>query len=241
MLPKFTRLSRMVHLPIEDKDVLVTALTVGEQKNLLLNKNQSEQELEEFLIRLINDKTADIDVTTLTLADLVILLLNIIDISSGLTNTEKYKCSNIVDEKECGTEFVVNTDLNDYKIEGKVDNYKIVSVVDNISVEFRYPSYIDIKKYVKTGAVEDIDIVGLLARCISCVYVGEDAENSFSYEEMLEWVKDLPAKVIKEFDSFITDMPYVVHEYEIECPKCHNKFVFRSTSLLDFFTQSMAG
>lgn len=237
MLPKIMPLSREVELPISKKRVRVYAFKIAEEKLLLLHKDATEQELEDIIIELIRSKTDGVDVDTLTMVDIIVLFLNIVDISRGVNRHFTYKCNTRNEEgNKCGTLIEVDVNMADYKIVGEVQNNKLVTVGDGIVVELEYPAYKVIRELSKKQENEVDYIIRLYSKLIVAVYQGEEAYTDFDSEEIYQWTLDLPHTVLKEFDDFIASIPEIVVEYDVICPKCGTSDHYTVKNIIDFFT-----
>lgn len=239
MLPKIVPLSKVVHLPISERDVRVYAFKIAEEKLLMLYKDSSDEEIEDVLIQLVESKVEKgFNVRELTVVDIIILLLNIVDISRGLQKEFVYKCNNIIDEKgtKCGNTIQKVVDISNYKLSTPVENHRLVSVTDGITCELVYPSYEVIKSIERYKNHPTEYLMRLYSKLIYAVYDGDDVTTDYSDDEIYEWTKDLPTKALKEFENFISALPEVTLEYEVVCAKCGNRDKYTIKSLIDFFT-----
>lgn len=235
MLPKIVPLSRKIHLPIEDKDVKVYAYTLSEEKLLLLNKEEDGLAIENVLLDIIQAKTDWNDVKSLTMVDIIFMLLNIIDISKGLSKDLSYKCmTKNTNNERCDNIINVSVDMNDYKIHNPNNNHKLVKVNDSIACELIYPSYYTIE-YLQQFKDEGEYTIRLYSKLISTVYHNDDVITDFTDDEIYEWVLNLPINVLDDFRTFVSNIPTITLEYEVKCDKCGNSQKFITSNILDFF------
>jgi hypothetical protein len=236
MLPKIMPISKLVTLPISQKEVRVYAFKIAEEKILLLNKNSSEEELEDVLIELIQSKTEDVNVRSLTIVDIIVLLINIVDISRGLTRHFTYKCNKpMEDGKKCGTLIELDVDMANYSISNASENHKLVRVSDDIVCELEYPSYEEIRSLSPYKEDENEYIMRLYSKLIGAIYHGDDVHTDFTDEEVYEWALDLPHKALKEFEDFVMSIPTITVEYDVRCPKCGTTDHYKVNNIIDFF------
>lgn len=228
-------LSKTVHLPVSGKSVKVNAFKISEEKILVLNKDNND-DLENILIDLIQSKTEDVSVMDLTIPDIVVLLINIIDISKGSLRHYKYKCRNKKENGEiCGGISEFDVDLMNYTIEWeKADN--IVKITDDITCELEHPSYRKIHDLEKYKDNESEYMVRFYASLIKAVYTSDgNVYTDFSDDEIYSWASDIPFSSVKKFNEFIASFPRLKVEYDVECPKCKSKEHYEVSSITDFF------
>lgn len=236
MLPKIMPLSRLVKLPISNREVRVYAFKIAEEKLLLLHKNASEDELEDVLIELIQSKTDDIDIRSLTIVDIIVLLVNIVDLSRGLNRHFTYKCNKTLEDgKKCGTIIEMEVNMANYSISNKSENNKLVRVSDDIVCELEYPTYEKIHSLQQYKENQAEYIMRLYSKLISAIYQNEDVYTEFSDEEIYQWTLDLPHKALQDFENFVLSIPTITVEYDVVCPKCGTRDHYTVKNLVDFF------
>lgn len=236
MLPKIMPLSKKVILPISQKEVRIYAFKIAEEKILLLNKDASEEDLEDVLIELIQSKVDDIDVRKLTIVDIIVLLINIVDISRGLNRHFTYKCNSPKEDgKKCGTIIELDVNMANYNVNDNSQNHKLVRVSDDMVCELEYPSYEVVRSLYRYKDSEGEYIMRLYSKLISAIYHGDDVYTDFTENEIYDWTLDLPHKALKDFEDFVLSIPTITVEYDVVCPKCGSKDHYTVNNLIDFF------
>ena len=229
-------LTKKVHLPIADKEVKVSAFKIAEEKLLLLHKSATEDELENILFEIIKNKTTGVEVESLTMTDLIVLLINIIDLSRGMKRDFTYKCNKKNEEgKPCGTLIELEVNALDYKLTKEVQRNRLIKVDSTLACEVEYPSYGMMKELSKYSNDEGEFILRFYSKLIKAVYYNDDVYTDFTENEIYEWTLELPHKVLKEFENFIDSLPDVYIEYDVVCPKCGASDHYVASNLLDFF------
>lgn len=227
-------LTKKVQLPISKKEARVSAFKIAEEKLLLLHKDSTEDEVEDVLLNLIKEKTSGVNIDELTMVDITILLINIIDLSRGMKRDFTYKCNKKDEEgKSCGTLINLTVNALDYTISGESQNGKLITVGDNMKCELEYPSYHlikDLKKYEESEM-----LIRLYSKLIKAIYYGDEVYTDFTDEEIYEWTLDLPHKAAQDFEKFLQSLPEIIIEYDVKCPKCGTSDHYVVTNLLDFF------
>ena len=238
MLPKIMPIFKMVHLPIADKDVKVYAFKIAEEKVLLLNKNATPDELEEVIIELIQSKTEDVNVRDLTIVDIVVLLINLVDISRGVNRHFTYRCNNILEDgNKCGTLIELDVNLANYKIsENTSKNHQLIHVTNDIVCELEYPTYNTIHSLSKYKDDDAEYVMRLYSKLISAIYHNDEVYTGYTDDEIYEWALDLPHKALSEFENYVMSLPNITVEYDVVCPKCGTKEHYVIQNLIDFFT-----
>lgn len=236
MLPKIMPLSKKVRLPISKKEAKVEAFKVAEEKLLILHKDSTEAELENVLFEIIKTKTFGVDVEKLTMTDLIVLLIHIIDLSRGMNREFTYKCNKKDEEgKSCGTLIELTVNALDYKLTSEPRETTLIKVGDNMACELEYPSYGLMKELSSLEVDEAEYIIRFYSKMIKAVYHGEEVYTDFTEDEIYEWTLELPHKVLREFESFIESLPDIYIEYDVTCPKCGTTDHYVAKNLLDFF------
>lgn len=224
MLPKVTLPTTKCDLPILGKTVRIRAITLKEEKTLLLAKEAGNTEdIEDSIIQMISNCIDDdsIRVDQLAMPDLVIAFIAIIGISKGSITNAALLCNNILEDgSKCGTKFTVPIDLNDVKIEGVTQN-TLVDVDESIKMKLVYPSIATIRKAKKHSTDEIEYNMRLYAYSIDSVYQEDEVFTDFSDDEIYEWVLALPEDALNRFKDFFSQMPDAVLKVKIKCPKCH--------------------
>ena len=241
-LPKITQFSIKTTLPVCGEEVRVFAYNVSELKNLFIAKGDErddlgDEQVEDALVELLQNKIPDVNIQDLTMTDIIAAYIHMLSISSGTTNEQHYRCKMEYDGVSCDSLIHSQIDLAEYKVQGENKNHSMINVGDGISIEVVYPTYRMLRKlrpYI--GNHYDYER-RMLALCIEAVYDGEDVTTDFSEEEISEWCKELPVKVLHEFDKFLSTIPVLYKEWEIVCPKCGSASTMRISNLVDFFTQ----
>ena len=236
MLPKITSLTKNVHLPIADVNAKVSAFKIAEEKILILHNNSTEDEIEHIIFELIKNKTTGVDVESLTMPDLIILLINIIDISRGMKRNFTYKCTKENEEGTlCGTLIEMEVNALDYKLSNEVQRNKLIKVDDNITCELDYPTYKMIKEISKYSENDGEFLLRFYSQLIKAVYFKDEVYTNYTDDEIYEWTLELPHRVLKEFETFVNGIPEVIVEYDVVCPKCGTSEHYVASNLLDFF------
>lgn len=248
MLPKILPLFKKVELPVSKLHASVQAFTVKEEKNLLLSKDLGDIILENSLLKLIELKTTfdeeGASVDQLCIADIVVLLVEILSLSKTSKQDLSYICTNKIgageNARECGTRIKMTIDISDYRIEGESENGKVVQLTDNIGVELQYPRYSVIAPLQAKKKLTEDDYINVYIDCIKAIYEGDEMYTDFTKEEAAEWFNSLPGEYLKTFIEFVEKMPSVVLDYDVKCPACGNVRHFHAVNVMDFFTLSTA-
>lgn len=72
-------------------------------------------------------------------------------------------------------------------------------------------------------------------------YISDDgkilkAEADFNKEDFVKWLGNVPSKLTRGMDEFITNQPYIGMNAEIKCPKCGYTKTIDMRGLRDFFS-----
>jgi hypothetical protein len=79
------------------------------------------------------------------------------------------------------------------------------------------------------------NIVDLLCACIKGVYTDQEYFDSYSKEELLEFVNSFSKKQFEKIEQFFLTMPKVKQELKADCDKCGHHNSMSLEGLQNFF------
>lgn len=256
MLPTTTIPTSEVFLPILKKKYRVRAMNIKEEKILLTSKDAGDINDILYAIReLIKECTyGELDFNTLSIPDLSVLFIKIIELSKGTKSQHTYRCKNEIETENgkmiCNNLINVDVDLNDIKITGETTNFDI-ELQDGIFAHMKYPSP-EIYKSARDDSIqinkngeeivsgEEISL-RVYAYCIESVIQGDHVYSEFTPEEAYHWLCSMNESVLENIIPFFENIPTVSLKYIVKCPKCGYEEEINISGLDGFFTQDILG
>jgi hypothetical protein len=189
---------------VKEEKVLMMAFESGDQKQTLAA-------IVDTLRCCIQDP---IEVNTLTTFDIEYLFTQIRSKSVGETAEVLLKCS------ECGHKNQKSIDISSVKVTLS-DKSKIIELTPNVSIEMKYPSYLDIQSSDLNG--DDLTVgFDLVASCISAIMTEDEriSTSEVSKSEVIEFIESMTQDQFKKLGEFLESMPAMMHTENFVCEKC---------------------
>ena len=101
----------------------------------------------------------------------------------------------------------------------------------------RYPNAIDMIKYDGIEDAQSVrDMFDYAGAHIVQVFDGEETYDSFTTEELNEFMESLSTEQFNKIIHFFESMPMLRHSLEWTCPECNETEYVRLEGLNSFFT-----
>ena len=119
-LPKLDVPTYEIDLPVSKNKIKFRPFLVKEQRNLLMalesqDTNSTQQAIRDILVNCTITEGLDID--KLPIIDIEYYFINLRAKSVGEIVESRYRCNNIVEDKECGNIMEKNIDLTQIKVQ----------------------------------------------------------------------------------------------------------------------------
>jgi hypothetical protein len=228
-LPKLDVPTYEIELPVSKKKIKYRPFLVKEQKNLLMaiESNESitiQQNVKDILYNCT--LTEGIDIDKLPIIDVEFYFINLRAKSVGEVVESRYKCNNIVNDKECGN--IMEKDINLLEIKVQMDD-KIspeIQLTNKISIKMKYPEFGIVQDSLKFDDINDITF-NMIANSIEYIYDGEQFYYAHEAQpgEMLEFVEGMNQEQFSKVEAFFNSLPKLKETIEMDCKKCgfHHK------------------
>ena len=210
-----------IRLPSTGEEILFRPFLVKEEKILFiaLEANDETDSLRAVKNVLNSCILSSIDIDTLTSFDVEYLFLNIRGKSIG-EEIVLYMGHN--NNEECDNKTKVTINIDEINVEGEIRRKPIVMLNDNIGIKMKYSTIKDMLSRKTTNDVEnEFDI--LLNNVISCIeYVFDDDAvfDTFTEDELKEFVDNLSASQFELLAEFYNNMPQLEKQINFKCEKC---------------------
>jgi hypothetical protein len=238
-LPKLDVPSYEIDLPVSKKKIKYRPFLVKEQRNLLMalesqDSNTTQQAVRDILINCtINE---DIDIDKLPIIDIEYYFINLRAKSVGEIVESRYRCNNIVDDKECGNIMEKNIDLTQIKVQVPEDIKPEIQLTPQISIKMKYPEFGVVKDSLKFEDITEVTF-NMIAESIEYIYDGEQFYYGHEAQpgEMLEFVEGMNQEQFSKVEKFFDNLPKLKEEVKITCGKCGFNHTIEVEGLESFF------
>jgi hypothetical protein len=238
-LPKLDVPSYEIDLPVSKKKIKYRPFLVKEQRNLLMalesqDSNITQQAVRDILINCtINE---DIDIDKLPIIDIEYYFINLRAKSVGEIVESRYRCNNIVDDKECGNIMEKNIDLTQIKVQVPEDIKPEIQLTPQISIKMKYPEFGVVKDSLKFEDITEVTF-NMIAESIEYIYDGEQFYYGHEAQpgEMLGFVEGMNQEQFSKVEKFFDNLPKLKEEVKITCGKCGFNHTIEVEGLESFF------
>ena len=226
MLPKINYPTFKVTLPVTDKELSFRVMTLREEKIILTaqESNNIIELMDAMLVCITNCCLDDIDFYKIPFFELQYIYLNLransIGIISKLMIPDDY-------DPNIKHEVMVNIEDIDLKVGEKIN---AIMFNDTDGMIVTYPNFNSAKK-INRETDENNRVLVFLRMCIVSVFDEENVydEHTFSDDELIEYINNLPSSYIIQIKTFIEGIPKI--EYNVEYNNSrgeHKKIVLNS-------------
>ena len=238
-LPKLDVPSYEIDLPVSKKKLKYRPFLVKEQRNLLMalesqDSNSTQQAVRDILINCtLSD---DVDIDKLPIIDIEYYFINLRAKSVGEIVESRYRCNNIVDDKECGNIMEKNIDLTQIKVQVPEDIKPEIQLTPQISIKMKYPEFGVVKDSLKFEDITEVTF-NMIAESIEYIYDGEQFYYGHEAQpgEMLEFVEGMNQEQFSKVEKFFDNLPKLKEEVKITCGKCGFNHTIEVEGLESFF------
>jgi hypothetical protein len=238
-LPKLDTPKYELTLPLSKKRVKYRPFTVKEQRNLLLALESEDSETIQQNVGDILESctlTEGINIDKLPVLDIEYYYLNLRAKSVGEIVETRYRCNNVVEDKNCNNIMQTQIDLNKVKVESNSDIKPEIKLTDKFTVKLKYPEFGFIKSAMKFDNVNELTF-NVIAQSIEYIFDGEQYyyAHEVTPKEMLEFVESLSAEQFSNIEEFFNNLPKLKQTIEMTCNKCSFQHKINVEGLESFF------
>lgn len=238
-LPKIDVPTYSIELPVSKKNIRYRPFLVKEQRNLLMAMESSDSNSVHSAIRdiLYNCTLSEgIDIESLPIIDVEYYFINLRAKSVGEVVESKYRCNNIVNDKECNNLMEHNLDLNSVEVEMKDDIQPEIQLTDKLLVKMKYPEFGLVKDSVKLDSETEITF-NMLAQSIEYIYDGEQFYygHETPVEELVQFIENMSQEQFEKIEKFFNSLPKLKTEIKMKCSKCGFDHTISVEGLESFF------
>ena len=238
-LPKLDTPTYELELPVSKKQIKYRPFLVKEQRNLLMAMESSDSAATQQAIRdiLFNCTiTENIDIDKLPIVDIEYYFINLRAKSVGEMVESRYRCNNVVEDKECGNIMEKEIDLTKIKVELPEDVKDEIQLTSKIIVKLKYPEFGVVKDSLKYDNINEITF-NMIAESIEYIYDGDQFYYNHEAQpgEMLEFVESMNQEQFNKIEKFFDNLPKLKESVNITCSKCGFNHTIEVEGLESFF------
>lgn len=238
-LPKIDTPVFELDLPLSKKHIRFRPFLVKEQRNLMMAMEANDIETVEQNIKQVLHNctlTPNIVIDELPIIDVEYYFLNLRARSVGEVAENKYRCNNIVGDKECGNIMDVDVNLLDIKVEVPEEQHDTVKLNDHITVKLKYPQFSLVKRIKDSEDVSDFAF-NMIAESIEYIHDGEQFYYAKETDpsELMEFVESLNQDQFQKLEDFFNNLPKLKKTLQFTCKKCGFEHEIEVEGLQNFF------
>jgi hypothetical protein len=238
-LPKIDVPTYEITLPVSKKQIRYRPFLVKEQRNLLMAMESDDSASVHSAIRdiLYNcTLTENVDIEKLPIVDVEFYFINLRAKSVGEVVESKYRCNNIVNDKECNNLMEQNINLLDVKVEMDNAVSSEIQLNDKLMIKMKYPEFGIVKDSINLEN-ETAVTFNMLANSIEYIYDGEQFYygHETPLEEMVEFVEMMNQEQFGKIENFFNNLPKMKNKLEMTCSKCGFHHTINVEGLESFF------
>jgi hypothetical protein len=240
-LPKLDTPTYELELPVSKKQIKYRPFLVKEQRNLLMALESNDSSATQNAIRDILTNctiTESIDIDKLPIIDIEYYFLNLRAKSVGEIVESRYRCNNLVEDKECGNIMEKDIDLNQIKVDIPEGVNPEIRLSPKITIKMKYPEFGVVKDSLKYDDINKVTF-NMIAESIEYIYDSIDEKFYYDHEaqpgEMLEFVESMNQEQFAKVENFFNNLPKLKETLNITCSKCGFNHTIEVEGLESFF------
>lgn len=219
-------------IPSSGKKVKYRPYLVKEEKVLMMalesgDKNTALNAVVDTIEACINDP---INKQDLSIFDIEYMFIMIRSKSVGEISEVGVKCA------KCNTVNEVSIKLDDVKLPNVSDN-KDIEISNTISLQMRYPGYMDVASLEDKNLTETEKVFKLIGKCIESVTTEDEfiLIKDTPESELEEFIESLSSAQFLKIKDFVEKIPSVEKDVIFNCKSCGDKNDIKLRGIDDFF------
>jgi len=174
----------------------------------------------------------DFDVSSLSMYDVEYLFLKLRGKSVG--ESIELKLRHTAADSECKHATQIAIDIDDIKVQFPEGYDNKIQLTDSVGIKLNHPGI----KHSAMFESEEMDfntVLKLISDCVDCIYDNDNVYDSFTQEEIVQFIEGLNQQQFTKVQNFFTDMPKLSHTITWKCPKCGEEDSITVEGLSSFF------
>ena len=238
-LPKLDVPTYEIELPVSKKKIKFRPFLVKEQRNLLMAiESDDSSTVHQCIFDILNNCTITegLDVNKLPVTDVEYYFINLRAKSVGEVVESRYRCNNVVNDKECGHIMEKNIDLTAINVKMPEDISPDIQLTDKISIKMKYPEFGIVKDSLNIEDINDLTF-NMISQSIEHIFDGEQFYYAHEAQpgEMLSFVEDMNQEQFEKVEKFFQNLPKLKDTIQLNCGKCGFHHTIEVEGLENFF------
>jgi len=237
-LPKIDTPTYTLDLPLSKKQVIFRPFLVKEQRNLMMALESDDKDtLERNVKQVLTNCTlsTDINIDDLPVTDIEYYFINLRARSVGEIVENKYICTNLIGENQCGNKMQIKLNLLEIEVEIP-EQPNVIKLDDKLSVKLAYPKFSIISKLAEKDSAVEVAF-DIMIESIEYIFDGQQyyyAVDS-TKEELTDFVESLNQEQFSKLESFFENLPKIKKHVDMKCSKCNFDHSMDVEGLENFF------
>jgi hypothetical protein len=236
-LPKIDVPLYSVELPSNKQKVTFRPFLVKEQKLFLMNTENTDAHDTVKIIRQVlkNCVVDQIDIDALPVFDLEFLFMNLRARSVSEVINLKYKCNNVIEDKQCGAINEITVNVLEIKPTFYPEHSNKIQLNEKVGICMKYPTFEMLKDMA--GKQEGDAIMETIYGSIDYIY-DENAmyyAKDISRKEIEDFIDNIQQKDLEKLRVFFDTMPKIKKDLDYKCKKCGYAENITLEGIQDFF------
>jgi len=220
-VPKIDTPTYFLEVPSLKKKIRYRPFLIKEKKILLiaLQERTEESTLDAIKSIVTNCTFSALDINDLTLFDLEYIFLNLYIKSKGSISDLSFLCENeVVDASGqktlCGHTNSLKLDLETVQVEMNTNPTTKIMLTETVGIILKYP------KFRELVDVKSQNLYDILPQYIDTIFDGEEISDTYTAEELEEFIDSLNDDQFAKIETFFNDLPRLKVAVNIKCSKC---------------------
>lgn len=138
-------------------------------------------------------------------------------------------------DSECNHATEVNINIDDVNVVFPDSYNDKIQLTDQVGIQMRPPG-IKQTSGASEGDMSFDSVLDLICDCVVCIYDHDNVYDSFTKDEIVQFIEGLSQQQFAKIQQFFTEIPKLKHKIEWKCPKCGQDDQVIVEGLNNFFT-----
>jgi len=229
-LPKIKHPTYKVVIPSTKKEISIRPFTVQEEKVLMMAKaaDNSDDIIAAVKQVIQNCIIEPVEVDKLATFDIEYIFIKLRSKSVGEMVDLEYTDENTEEV------FKFRVNLEDVKVKFDPEHTNKINVFEDVGIVMRYPTLEEVK-LVEANPDQQEAVFGMIKSCIDKIYDADNVYDSYSDEELNNFINSLPMDSMEKIKQFFDTMPSVEHTVVLKNKEGKKKEILLK-GITSFFT-----
>lgn len=139
-------------------------------------------------------------------------------------------------DSECDHTTQVSINIDDIAVHFPEDYDDKIQLTDSVGIQLRHPGIKHSTMFDGANAENFDNVLKLICDCVVCIYDDSNVYDSFTQDEIVQFIEGLSQQQFAKIQKFFTDLPKLTHTVEWSCSKCNEQDSVTVEGLSNFFT-----